>query len=223
MPEAKEQPKMQLESGKFYRNRKGEKIGPMVRKSYPQMQSYKYPWTAIEKCGSVEHFKNNGRWHWEDSEQSQYDLIAPWTDDTQAPEPIERVMEPDEVVQKGDTYITINGNQCPATVFGDKVGDMVNGIGRIKEYRTTGPKPVSEPAPSQEYLTKMADAEDQCRSVTVGDFDETKREAIIEAAMRYADRCYRAGYYTGKHGEKGQSEEKASSDAFIKLIEALNQ
>jgi hypothetical protein len=70
-----------IREGFYYRNRKGEKIGPMRRNADPCMQ---HPWIATEKEGGIEHYKNHGGWHWDDAQQSQYDLIAEWPEQ---PEP----------------------------------------------------------------------------------------------------------------------------------------
>lgn len=160
-------------------------------------------------------------------------------------------------------------------------------------------------SPSKQYLTKMADGEDQCRSVAVGDFSESEqvkellakieeltaelnqriqvckemdkiimeeigardeawelldeitsailgepigwtfhdakwrealgvsktlrqkltgmRERFLDAAQRYAERRYRAGYTCGKNGKKDKAAEDAASQAFEKLLEAMGQ
>jgi hypothetical protein len=70
-----------IREGFYYRNRKGEKIGPMRRNADPCMQ---HPWIATEKEGGIEHYKNHGGWHWDDAQQSQYDLISEWPEQ---PEP----------------------------------------------------------------------------------------------------------------------------------------
>ena len=213
MPEAKEEPKLQLVEGGYYRNRKGEKIGPM--KLVSEHNNLPWPWTD----GSTM-FTEHGEY---DTKPSEYDLIAPWTDEPQASEPIERVMGPDEIIRKGDTCVWSDGDIITAEhAIGTTVALAKACWKNACEYRTTRPKP-SEPVPSQEYLTKMADAEDQCRSVAVGNFDTSNRDAILEAAERYADRRYRAGYECGKHGKKDLAAEGAASVAFQKFIEALNQ
>jgi hypothetical protein len=69
--------------GGFYRNRKGEKIGPMRPNMNAQKQPHKYPW-ATGIYGDIEYFQANGSWHW-GTEQTALDLIAPWPAEAPAP------------------------------------------------------------------------------------------------------------------------------------------
>lgn len=83
---------MQIEEGKFYRTRDGQKVGPMRRND-----SDSYPW-AGEVSGIVRCFTLRGDW---DNEQSNapFDLIAEWTDP--APEPAKAGL-PDAMVFLGE-------------------------------------------------------------------------------------------------------------------------
>jgi hypothetical protein len=78
---ASEAKPLQLEAGKYYRNRKGEKIGPIAVRDYGGMQTT-YCWVE----------KNNGRIYENDGTSyspGQQDLIAPWTEPAHpdAPQP----------------------------------------------------------------------------------------------------------------------------------------
>ena len=65
-----------IKEGGFYINRKGEKVGPMVSRL-----DYKYPWQATG--GKV--YTKRG-FYFLGTEESEYDLIAEWTDPTAEPE-----------------------------------------------------------------------------------------------------------------------------------------
>lgn len=64
---------MQLEAGKYYRNRKGEKVGPMVR-----FKNRTYPWL----CDGL-YYADGGEYNLGYGD-SELDLIAEWTDETSA-------------------------------------------------------------------------------------------------------------------------------------------
>lgn len=85
---------MQIEAGKYYKTRDGRKVGPMERNHGNWAKTH--PWTA-EVCGAV---RDDGTWASERGDISDFDLIAEWTEPTEAPaaEPAAAPAVPDRAV-----------------------------------------------------------------------------------------------------------------------------
>lgn len=69
---------MQIEAGKYYRNRTGNKIGPMSKREHAA-----YPWIGNDRYGDGASFTNSGRYNTSVAEHN-FDLVAEWQDEPAA-------------------------------------------------------------------------------------------------------------------------------------------
>lgn len=121
---------MKIEIGKYYRNRRGEKVGPIVGNSSPT-----YPFRA-DDCGA---FGQNGKWLVYMKEDNDNDLIAEWTDEVDLEaQTIEAI-----TAWAKDRTVLIQGSDNGADWSINGRRDIVGGY----KYYRLAPDPLDEIAP----------------------------------------------------------------------------
>ena len=195
--------KLQIVEGGYYKNRRGEKVGPMKPNKNAKQQPDKYPWVAATKYDN-DFYKNNGEWHWQDGEESQYDLIAPWTaapaaaQEASVDEPGEgyRWVEKREGIEKGDQR-KVNGLWVETEFWGPNIHASDEEIFR----RRIAPAPVKS-VPSVDVVRHEVNELRKANAELLKENCEMRDELkMYKELHRQALRCVDQVFQEGEDGQ----------------------
>lgn len=154
---------LQLEEGKFYRNRAGEKVGPVTRSPYVSRESgtngEEYPWATGVGTDGESTYTDAGQFLANTATKCGADLVAEWDDDP-ASDTLS-LMAPDATAEADDVMSDIV----------DEAGRIVSGARRS----TYG-----QPEDNFERIARFWNAYLKNKGIWLLDADGSQRDLIAE-------------------------------------------